>query len=932
MRKLKSICGIFVVLFSITGLTYCKSSKGLPCDPQVYCGQLNNGMRFFVRKNSYDKQRASLRLVVKAGSSIERDNQRGLAHFIEHMIFRGTENFSDGEVIKFLESIGASFGADTNAYTAFDETVYHFDFPLDARDSLEKALSILADFSSRALFPEDLLEKEKKVVLDELRLRLNNCHGRFTEKVFAQNFEGTRYANRLPGGLPQVIQNSTRDDLLEFYKTWYRPDNMALIAVGDFDQEEVVEKIRTIFSPLKQSEKKAAYPKDSLPIHENRSLVYYDKEAISSYMQLSALFEHKAVKNSQDIKSDLFQSILIGVMNKRFQELSQEEHSPFKFAVLGNSCSLRDFESLTMDLMPWETKEKTALLTVLRELKTITQYGLTQNEFDEKIVNLKTTFKTLLENQDKQKNPSYIEDIIDHYLNQDLLMSVHDKTHLYLSTLDSLTLGEINDFIKAQNYQDLKWSISLLTPSESCETNEQELISVLSEEGVSLETPAHERKKKAFEVEPQSVLGTIVNAKKYPDSQIEELELSNGLKIYVERSDLKKNLITFSLYADGGYNCIMEDEINSAVVSTAYASRSGLARLTQTEIQSALAGKNAEVNFSISLNERSIYGTSSNEDLETAFKLVYAFFHERYFRDSAWNQILDMYKEYLKTKDKNPDVRFFDTIYKLKHSNHYLFNDPVLEKMDKNRSQEILNKMFSDPSKFKMIIVGDFDRDLLEKNIIKYLSNILPQKESLEVVFDSFEFPKGITEEIVDGGLGEKAKSSITLPLKLEKVEESKENYRKLYMIAHIISQRLRDKIRMDHGDTYSINCDLSAPFFPKMNSACFEINFSCDPYSLDRILDAVKSELIAISDHEISEEELNTVKEIYKQNLRTNEKNFSGILKRIKNLILFNEDLSLKPDLESEIADVKQEDLNRLLKTLIDLQNYICVSQKTCS
>lgn len=934
MKKLKSLATFSLFILGIFLLTCCESSNKLTTSSHVTKGQLDNGFTYYIKENHFDKSKAALRLIVKAGSALEREDQRGLAHFIEHMVFRGTENFSDGEVISFLESIGASFGADTNAYTAFDETVYHLDIPLDKEDSMRKGLQILADFSSKALFQEEVLEKEKKVVLDELRLRMNNASGRVMEKDFEFSFSGTQYAHRLPGGLVDVVKNSTRKDLMDFYKTWYRPDNMALVVVGDFDKNQILEDIENIYSGIQKPEKTLEKPKGFLKKKtDNQALILKDAELIIPSIKLTTLMDSKPRAGKEDLKEDLLQTIAIGTLNTRLVKLTELDDSPFKNASIGASSFSKTIDIINIVISPWENKEEVALNTSMGEFRKFLSQGLTEQELNERVSNLKLSFSTLLENKDKQKNEAFVQDFIEEFLYDVPSYSIEEEVEYYLSLLQSLTLDEVNSYIKNLNYEDLKWSLVYMTQDMENSLEEKDFLAYIGDDHQnSIETEVETVvKEKKFHVEVLEKPGQIIDSKIYKDSDVEELVLSNGLKVYLQQSDLKKNIVNFTLFAEGGYDCIDEESIDSASISAQYGQKSGLKGLTTQELTSALSGRNAHISYNITTTERNITGACSKEDTELAFQLIYALFKHKYYRDASWNQLLNMYNDVLKTKNNNPEYRFYQDTYRLINSNHYIYEDPNLFKMDKDKAKTILESFFSDPSEFSCVIVGDFDKEAVKKHLETYLGFKNENKTSLSKVFHHFEFPSGVIEKISDGGVGEKSQSMLAFPLTLEDFKESKESYRLLNMAVKVLNQRLREKIRNTSGETYGIDVSIFNPFFPKITSSKLLVSFSCDPKNYEKVIEEVKEVLASTYLTPISDEEFNTAKELYKQNLKSQEKTLSGLSGRIEIYLKLKEDLNSMKD-PSQLEDLTKEKVEKIFSNLINFQNYVSFTQKSRS
>ncbi len=916
-----------IVLLSLTSclaFTSCKEKnlhqiKPFPQEKELKYGTLSNGMTYYIRENAYDKKKASLRLAVKVGSICEEEEERGLAHFLEHMVFRGTKNYSDGEVVSYLESIGARFGADTNAYTGYDETVYMFEIPLDKEGALDKALSILSEMATQANIATEQLEIEKGVVLDELRMRESQVQGRIMTKLLEVFLENNLYGQRSPIGLEKVIQECTHEKLFNFYKKWYHPKNMAILAIGDFDSGVVETSIYKYFDKASLNDH-TRYERPAIhAFQENEVVIHEDPEMTMSYLVLGDWQKNLEIHTEQDFKTSVIDDLVVSIANRRLQALTQQDNPPFKGASLSFNQMIKP-ATLAMGFCAcWDEAPMQGLQGLLSSYRFMQKQLFTQNELDIALANAKSALESALENVNTHKNVEYAQRYVAHFLNGGPLMSYEDEVSRSLKELSSITLEDVN-IRKNQLLNHAHHKLIYMPSDKKGALSKEELMSSLT----SLEEEEQlQQNQVELDVSSSFAKGSIDQNKLFDNTQVRKLTLSNGMRVYLQKSDLKEKHFSFKLEANKGLTSYDEPFFYSAMFACTYGQKSGLAGLSSFELQDALAGKLVNLSYYMGYNSRVILGDSTRKDAQTLFKLLQALFTHRTYRDEVWKQSMKSIDEYMATKESNSAIKFMEKISRCNRSNHYIFADYNSEKIYQDKAEKVLGDFFSNPSEFTLIVVGDYD----ESRIISYLETYLASIPNTgipfpEPVVQNFKFPEGVHKYSLDyvGPVQESA-INITSPIDIEGLNQEYADFYALELAKAIVQTRLLKTLRIEAGETYGVQAQEEFPFYPSMASASFMINFSVSPDQVDRMTTLALEELKKIEMTPPTSDELKKATEIYKhtqvKSLQTNQ----GKLQRINDNLVFDKELDiyLEDLLEVPSLDKVHEAMNRLF----NLNNY---------
>lgn len=884
-------------------------------------GELSNGLKYFIRENPYDNNKASLRLAVKIGSVFEEEDERGLAHFLEHMVFRGTESYSDGEVVKYLESIGASFGADTNAYTSYDETVYMLEIPLEKEENLEKAFSILSEFAMKAKLSSEQLEIEKGVVLDELRLSESTSEGRISTMLMETLLQDTLYAERSPIGLEEVIKNCSQEKIRNFYSKWYRPENMAIIAVGNFSSEQAMTCVNRYFATLPTSECKIEYTRPDISSFKSSfAKTYKDPETLASYFILGSWLDNQPVYTKEDFKQTIVDYLVTAITNRRLEIKAESANPPFKMAQVSLVQHVHPATLFISQCTCWDQDPLKGLDSVLLESQKIRNQDFSQHEFDIAIAGYRSMLKIALENTNNHKNTEYAARYLKHFMYGGVFFSFEESSQIALEVLNQVELKDVN--ARKGFFFDQNQAVIYLPSEKSPEISEEAIVALASDR--DRETFAGDNEEvKLLSLETSFENGSVLESQIFEETKVKKLTLSNGMKVYLEPSDLKENLFSLRLKASRGWDAYDASLFPSAQISCEYLKKSGLAGLSNLELKDAIAGKNVVINYYTDMTSRNIVGESSNEDMQIAFKMIHALFTDRTYREEAWNQQMKTTDEFFEIKDLNPEVRFYQLVQRLNYTNHYFFEFYNSKSLDKTNAETILSQIFSNPSEFTLVIAGDYNEKELILCLEKYLASIPSSDRYCPTqIVKEFEFPEGIQCSVLDNaGIGSESQVILTYPMKLSQFEGSYKDFYNITLAENVISTRLLKKLRSEAGETYGVSSHASFPFYPVMNSASFVIYFSSSPDMVDKMTTLLLEEVNKILVTPPTLEEKQKAIEIYKHQWAKNLQSNQGKVERISINLAFGVEPAYY--LSGEPEDISSEALHEVMKSLFDIEHY---------
>jgi len=590
--------GLFfaLILIGFVASAQSKLSDPLIVAPGIKIGKLSNGLTYYIRKNGRPEKKVELRLVVKVGSIVEDDDQRGLAHFTEHMAFNGSKNFKKNELVSFLQSIGVQFGADLNAYTSFDETVYILPIPTDKPENFDKGLLVLEDWASTVTFEDAEIDKERGVVLEESRLG-KGAGDRMNKVIFPKLLAGSKYAERLPIGKEDILKNFKYDVIRRFYKDWYRPDLMAVVVVGDVEVADAEKKIKEHFEKLKNPTKERERVYADIPGRTtSEGLSVTDKEATNNLIQI-----YYSTKKSipdltlGDYRNSIIKSLFGAMLGQRLQELTQKQNPPFVFAQSGPSGFVRGHEAYSSIMLVGKSGAEPGITALMQENERVRKFGFTAGELDRAKKSTLRSMERAFNEKDKTESQLHAEELIRNFLVQEAIPGIENEFNYHKEFLQTITLEELNQYA-AKIIPSTEGKLVVYSGSDKSDTpipSSAELLTIATKAEQMPVTAYEEKAVAANLMDKPPAGGKIVDEKENKALGYTALTLSNGVKVIFKQTDFKNDQVVMAATRFGGQSLYgQKDALNAAYASTVVA-QMGAKDFSPVDLRKILSGKTA---------------------------------------------------------------------------------------------------------------------------------------------------------------------------------------------------------------------------------------------------------------------------------------------------------------------------------------------------
>ena len=897
----------------------------LPIDANVRTGTLKNGLRYYIRNNEKPEDKVEMRLVVNAGSLQEDDDQQGLAHFVEHMAFNGTKNFEKNEIVSFLQSIGVEFGADLNAYTSFDETVYILPLPTDNPEAMDKGMLILQDWASNITFDSEEVTKERGVVLEEWRLG-QGAGQRMRDQYFPVLYKNSRYANRLPIGQKEIIETASVEKAKRFYDDWYRPDLMSVIAVGDIDVDEMEAEIKKRFGKLKNPKKERPREVYPVPNHDQTFVsVTTDKEAPFTQIQLLYKAENVETTTINDYRRDIIYQLYNGMLNERLSELTQSADPPFIFGATSFSSLVRSKSGYTSFAVVGENGIEKGLKALLEENERVKKYGFTKGELERYKKVVLNNYEQSFKEKDKTESERYAEEYIRAYLTNEPIPGIAYENAVVREVVPGISLEEVNSL--APTWITKENRVVIITGPEKegvSYPSEAEVLAMLDEaEAIEIEPYAEEDLGSSL-MATVPVAGKVEARKSFDELGVTELTLSNGLQVVLKPTDFKNDEILMSAYSFGGSSLYSDKDSYSANNAADIVNVSGVADFSAVNLQKMLSGKTVAVAPYVSTLTEGFRGNAAPKDLEELLQLTHLYFTDTRRDSAAFVSFVMRNKMIMQNIMSNPQYYYADQVNKIMTQNHPRGGGfPTVEDLDKielDLGLKIFEERFANAGDFVFFFVGNFDVEQITPMLELYLGS-LPTKGEKENFKDlGVRPPKGVVKEVVKKGTDQK--SMVTINFTGKKPFEKKSNY-VLSSLGEVLTIKLIEILREDKSGVYGVGANGSASKYP-YESYTLSIRFPCAPENVDDLIAASMAEIEKIKANGVSDEDLNKIKETQRrdraENLKTNNY-WLGILSAYyrngSNLDGFYE-------YEKQVDALTSADLQKAANELINMENYV--------
>ena len=834
-----------------------ESEAGAPLDfdPAVVRGTLSNGMVYYLRHNEEPRNRAHLSIVVRAGSILEEEDQRGLAHFVEHMAFNGTERFEKQQIVEYLESIGSTFGSHLNAATSFDYTTYFLEVPTDDPEILETAFQILSDWAYAITLSPEEVDLERGVILEEWRGR-QGFSSRFQENWFPLIFGTSLYTDRSPIGLPEVIETAPPERLRDFYERWYRPNLMAVIAVGDFDTDLIEAKVKQHFAPPPEGEASqeraeigpvTERPRFEVPGHDEPSInVFTDPEAPGTQMFLIRKFTPDAGQDLAAYRRIIVERLAFMMVNARLFERSQVADPPYLWAG-GERVPFVDTLDISIFTI-WieQAGEEAGLAAVLEELQRVRQHGFTEAELAREKATLLSAIESVYKERDQRESGNFAQEYEDHFLNGTMAPGIDAEWELYQELLPQISLKEVDDL--AVSWTPLPNTVLLvMRPGEADAAADEELSSALLtqlEQADTLEVEPY-----AEELEGVPLMATLPTPGSITsEEQIESIDavqwtLSNGITVIAKQTDFRNDEVVFSAFSPGGHSLVADEDFVSATYAAQLVSGSGVGVHDNVALDKLLAGKRVSVSPYIDELFEGFSGSASPEDLETLFQLIALYATEPRLDEVFFDGYESSLRSLAETRADQPDAVLYDTANTVLAQNHFRRRPltlEVLDELDMERAKAVYDDRFADLGDSTFVFVGAFEWETLRSLTATYLASLPTTGRGEEWRDVGIDPPTGLEDHVVRIGIEPR---STTILVFAGDAEWTREAALALRAMGEILQIRLRERVREQLGGTYSIGVNTRARILPDQEYQV-SIIFGSDPARAEELFNEVFLEL----------------------------------------------------------------------------------------
>ncbi len=837
-------------------------TDALRLDPAVVTGRLPNGLRYYVRKNTRPAARAELRLVINAGSILEDDDQRGLAHFAEHMAFNGTRRFAKQQLVDYIEAIGMRFGADLNASTSFDETIYQLLVPTDSLHLLRRGFDILEDWAHGITFDTTEIRKERGVVIEEWRLG-QGAGNRMFQKQLPVLFRGSRYPDRLPIGTKESLENFSPPALTRFYRDWYRPDLMAIIAVGDFDPAMVVRLIRTQFARIPARPGRRPRVAYDVPARDSTAVaIATDPEATGTSVNVYYVKPGRSDPSRAAYRRSLVSQLYAQMLNQRLSELRQKPNPPFIGAGGGEGSLVRNSRVFSLGAAVSDTGILRGFEAVLTEAERVERHGFTGPELERARQDLERAYEQAHAERDKTESASYVEEYVEHFLSGSPSPGIEVEFDLVKRLLPGITLAEVNQAAKA--WMSLRDRVLLVNAPEKPSVSVPsagELLALFDRvrrsEVAAYQETVSDAPLVAAGLEPKPVTTVTTDS----TIGVTRWTLANGVRVILKPTDFKADEVLLSGFSPGGTSLVPDSLYLASVVAAQAVGLGGLADFSAIELQKKLAGKAVGVGPYLGTYQEGIRGQASPKDLEEMFQLVYLHFTAPRADREAFEAFRANVRASLANRGASPTVAFRDTL-SVTLSQHHPRTRPIsaasIDSLDLDKALTVYRNRFADASDFTFVLVGSFALEQVRPLVERYLAN-LPATKRAETWRDvGIRPPTGVVEREVRRGLEPKSQTELVFS---GAFPWSRGERFVLRSLGDILDIKLREQLREELGGTYGVSVSPSPTRIPR-EEYTFTIAFGSAPDRVNQLVDAIFAQIDSLARTGPDEKDLAKIRE----------------------------------------------------------------------
>ncbi len=902
-------------------------SDPLPVDPRVKIGKLPNGLTYYIQKNTRPEKKVELRLAVNTGSILEEDDQRGLAHFTEHMAFNGSKNFQKNDLVSFLQTIGVKFGADLNAYTGFDETVYILPIPTEKKENIEKGFQILEDWASSVSFDDAEIDKERGVVLEELRLG-KGADDRMSKIYFPKLFEGSKYGDRLPIGTEDILKNFKYETIKRFYKDWYRPDLMAVIVVGDIEVAEAEQYVKKHFEHLTNPEK--ARPRaesEVLPRKKSEGIVATDKEATNHYVQIYYTTKKTKIETTvSDYREYIIKRLFTSMLSQRLQELTQKSNPPFLFGASSLGEFVRGYEAYSSFAVLGKDGVEPAISAIIQENERARKFGFTPTELDQIKKVLMKNIERAYNERDKTESSNMVREYIQNFLELEPIPGIENEYQYHKQFLGGIMLEEVNQYAAKTIPPDTESKLVVLTGPDKAdfEIPSNEALLAIADAAAKIEVTAYAEKAVAASLMVKApVAGKIVSEKKIKDLDVTEVTLNNGIKVLLKPTDFKNDQIIMAASRYGGqYLYDPKDRLDAEYASTIVA-QMGVAEFSPIDLRKVLAGKSASVTPRLGTISESLNGQCSAVDLETMLQLTYLYFTQPRYDAELFKSYVTKQQAMYQNMSSDPQYTFQDSVMTILYKNHpwapRVPKSETFGKINDKHALDIYKERFGNANGFTFVVVGKFDLATIKPLLATYLGS-LPSSSKKSTFKDVGLRPvKGVKKEIFKGT---EPKSFIRMFWNGEAPYTTDEQL-KVQALTEVLNIKLIEKLREDLAGIYGGGMFGTLNKYP-YNNFSMGASLPCGPENVDKLIAATHEEIQKIKTNGPAVEDLNKVKETWKQQHEVNLRENAFWARQLLQSVELGTNLESVLSYEKRISLLTPLDVKDAANKYLDMKNYV--------
>jgi len=921
MKRLSILVFTFFIALNVTSQTL-NLDQTLPIDQSIKKGVLPNGMTYYIKSTDVVKDAASYYIIQNVGSVLENDDQQGLAHFLEHMAFNGTESFPGKGILNTLQKHGAVFGKDINAYTSFDETVYNLN-NIPTKDGLvDTCLTILKDWSNYLLLTDEEIDAERGVIKEEWRTRQNG-QMRLFQTSLPITFNHSKYADRLPIGLMSVVEGFEYKALRDFYHDWYRTDLQAIAIIGDVDVAEIEQKIIAGFSKIPAVEN----PKERfiVDIPDNDTLLYsLGKDPEVSTASISFGIRHKKSLETETVahlKSSLLESMATSMLSARISEKAQKPDASFLGARVSYRQMSRTSNAFSVSLAPKPNQQKEAFQEVLTEVVRAVKFGYLQPEIDRAVAKLTTSYENQIAKKEDRSHGQIERAIQNDFLNNSTITDIEKEYDIAKQILSALTQKELHNTIKRLYAENNRYvNVTGVEDQDNLTEDQVKQIIASVENDTTLQQYSEAIAGKTLVSDLNIKSGKISKTTVNDETGATTYLLSNGINVHYKYVDKEKDKVSLNAVSYGGTSLLSDEDLPSASLVGNLVQMSGLGDFTATDLQKVLAGKTVSVRTTLGDINESLFGSSNTKDVETMLQLTHVYFVKPRFDEEAFKVLESNINNYLIRRSKDIGEKMRDSltiaIYGENNPKERIFNEDFVKDISFEKIKAVYNDRFADASDFEFFIVGDVKEAQLKPLLEQYLASLPTQNTKETFNNNASEWVSNAIDKDIYLPM-EDPKANVNVAYKKE-MPYSKSNDIYTNALGDILQLRVTETVREAEGGAYSPRA--SARFYREPKSQAYvSFKFDCNPEMADKLVDIVNTELQKIANGDINDDDLTKTKTNFiKEREQAKDKNGYD-MQVLTSYFRYNENINDPKNFENIVNNMTKKDIQDIAKQVLD-------------